>query len=72
MIYLLTGSINDLSLNAFNDQDAKNSVATVELVQEGDLVIRDLAYVGLDALNGIIERACCFLSVSIKSHDLCF
>ncbi len=58
---LLTGSINDISLNAFNDQDAKNAVTTVELVNEGDLVIRDLAYVGLAALNGIVKRVAFYL-----------
>ena len=58
---LLTGSVNDISLNAFNEQDAKNSVATIELINEGDLIIRDLAYVGLEALNGIIKRAAFYL-----------
>lgn len=58
---LLTGSVNDLSLNAFNDQDATNAVATVELVKEGDLVIRDLAYANLEALNGIIQNIAFYL-----------
>ncbi len=58
---LLTGSINDISLNAFNDQDATNSIATVELVNEGDMIIRDLAYVNLDALNGIIRNVAFYL-----------
>ena len=44
---LLGGKINDLSLNAFNDQDASDAIATVDLLQAGDLIIRDLAYVGL-------------------------
>jgi len=58
---LLTGSINDISLNAFNDQDSRNAVTTVELVNEGDLVIRDLAYVGLEALKGIVKQVAFFL-----------
>ena len=58
---LLTGAVNDLSLNAFNDQDAKNAVTTVELVNKGDLIIRDLAYVGLEALNGLVKRAAFYL-----------
>ncbi len=58
---LLTGSVNDMSLNAFNEQDAKNSLTTVELVNEGDLIIRDLAYVGLEVLNKLIKRAVFYL-----------
>jgi len=58
---LLTGSINDMSLNAFNDQDATNSISTVELVKKGDLIIRDLAYANLDALNGIIGNSAFYL-----------
>ncbi|MFZ2634701.1 MAG: IS4 family transposase [Desulfosalsimonadaceae bacterium] len=48
---LLSGSINDLSVNAFNEQDAKNSLATIELTREGDLIIRDLAYMGINVLK---------------------
>jgi hypothetical protein len=58
---LLNGTIIDLSLHAFNDQDAKNSVATLELVEQGDLIVRDLAYMHLDALHGIIENYAHFL-----------
>jgi len=58
---LLNGTIVDLSLNAFNDQDAKNSIATLELVEQGDLIVRDLAYMHLDALHGIIENYAHFL-----------
>jgi hypothetical protein len=58
---LKQGTINDLSLNAFNDQDAKNAIAMVDLVYECDLIIRDLAYVGLDALKGIVTRSAYYL-----------
>ena len=58
---LLSGCVNDLSLSAFNDQDATNSLATMELVQQGDLIIRDLAYVGLSALDGFIKRQAFYL-----------
>ncbi len=50
---ILSGEINDLSINAFNDQDSKNSIATLELTEEGDLIIRDLAYMSLEALEAI-------------------
>lgn len=58
---LLTGTINDLSINAFNDQDAKNSEQTIELVEEGDLVIRDLAYMGLKVLQRIKKKQAFFI-----------
>lgn len=70
---ILCGKINDLSLNAFNDQDATNSVATLELLEKGDLIIRDLAYVGLDALQGIILKAAhylCRLGTNVKVYEL--
>ncbi len=69
---LLCGKINDLSLNAFNDQDATNSVATVDLLSSGDLILRDLAYVGLAALKAIIKKMAyflCRLSPSVKVYE---
>ena len=58
---ILSGEINDLSLNAFNDQDAKDSVATMELTKERDLIIRDLAYMSLEALQLIVKNLAFFL-----------
>ena len=58
---LLNGKIIDLSLNAFNDQDAKDSSATLHLVEEGDLIVRDLAYMHLEALQGIVRELGHFL-----------
>ena len=59
---LLNGQIVDLSLNAFNEQDAKDSTATLHLVEEGDLIVRDLAYMHLNALQGIVKKIAHFLS----------
>jgi len=59
---LLTGKVVDLSLNAFNDQDAVNSMLTLDVVNEGDLIVRDLAYMHLEALNGFLARLGHFLS----------
>ena len=53
---LVSGNIVDLSLNAFNDQDATNSTLTIDVVREGDLVIRDLAYMHVSALRGILQN----------------
>jgi len=48
---VLSGNINDLSINAFNEQDAKDSLATINLTRMGDLIIRDLAYMSLAVLQ---------------------
>jgi len=53
---ILTGKITDLSINAFNDQDATNSIDTIELTQNGDLIIRDLAYINLKVIKLIEQR----------------
>ncbi len=58
---LLSGTITDISLNAFNDQDAKNSLATIEQTQAGDLVLRDLAYMSIPVLKAIIHKVAYFL-----------
>jgi hypothetical protein len=58
---LLSGRINDLSLHAFNDQDHKDSLATVELTREGDLIIRDLGYLNLAVLQKLIDQRAFFL-----------
>jgi hypothetical protein len=68
---LLTGTINDISINAFNDQDAKDSIATIELTQAGDLVIRDLAYMGLDVLREIEKRCAYYLCRPSPSVKIC-
>jgi hypothetical protein len=59
---LLNGKIIDLSINAFNDQDAKDSIATLDFIKENDLIVRDLAYMHIDALQGIIDKTAHFLS----------
>lgn len=70
---LLGGIINDLDIHAFNNQDATNATATMELVQEGDLIIRDLAYMHLDALGEYIEQGAsflCRLNTQTKAYQL--
>jgi hypothetical protein len=58
---VLNGSINDLTVNAFNDQDATDSLATIEKTQAADLVIRDLAYMSLEVLTRLIEKLVLFI-----------
>jgi hypothetical protein len=64
---VLNGTINDLTVNAFNDQDATDSLATIEKTQAGDLVIRDLAYMSLDVLKTFIIKAVIFIC-RVKSN----
>ena len=58
---LVSGSINDLAVMAFNEQDAKDSLATIERTEPGDLIIRDLAYMGLQVLQAIRSRNAFYL-----------
>jgi hypothetical protein len=58
---VLKGVINDLSVNAFNHQDATDSLATIEKTQAGDLVIRDLAYMNLEVLKRLIKKLVLFI-----------
>jgi hypothetical protein len=67
---LLSGQIVDLSLNAFNDQDATNSTMTLDVIEEGDLVIRDLAYMHLTALKGIVKNLGHFLCRLQSQQDV--
>lgn len=66
---LLAGNINDLSVNAFNNQDATNSLATIDLTREGDLIIRDLAYMNINVLKAAELKKVLFLCrVSPSTH----
>ncbi|WP_028580540.1 IS4 family transposase [Desulfogranum japonicum] len=67
---LLSGQLVDLSLNAFNDQDATNSTMTLDVIGEGDLVIRDLAYMHLNALKGIVKNLGYFLCRLQSQQDV--
>ncbi|HHB75201.1 MAG TPA: hypothetical protein ENK84_01475, partial [Desulfobulbus sp.] len=58
---LVAGAIVDLSLHSFVEQDAVNSTMTLDVVNEGDLIIRDLAYMHIAALEGILSRLGDFL-----------
>jgi len=64
---VLNGTINDLTVNAFNDQDATDSLATIEKTQAGDLVIRDLAYMSLEVLKKFMIKAVIFIC-RVKSN----
>lgn len=70
---LLNGTITDISINAFNEQDAKDSLATIAKVAEGDLIIRDLAYMSVAVLKKIIEKLALYLcrpNANVKMYQL--
>lgn len=52
---ILRGTINDLSIHAFRDQDNQDWQTTNAYIQEGDLVIRDLGYMHLESIKDLIE-----------------
>lgn len=51
----------ELDVMAFNDQDYKNAKDTLDNVQKGDLIIRDLGYVSIEAQKGIDQREAWYL-----------
>lgn len=70
---LLSGTVTDLSVNAFNDQDASNSLVTIEKVESGDLVLRDLAYMSIAVLKRIIKKIAFYLcrpNAGVKMYEL--
>ena len=70
---LLSGTITDMSVNAFNEQDAKDSLATIEKTKEGELILRDLAYMSISVLKKIIAKAAFYLCrphTSVKMFEI--
>lgn len=70
---LLNGHINDLSVHAFNDQDATDSLETIELTQQGDLIIRDLAYMNLGVIKRLIDKGAvvlCRLQYTVTVYEM--
>jgi hypothetical protein len=70
---LLAGQITALKLGAFNEQDATDSLATIEQTQAGDLILRDLGYMNLKVLPKILAAGASFLCrphPSVSSYEL--
>jgi hypothetical protein len=59
---LKSGAVIDLSLNPAKKSDAKDAMQTINLVQPGDLTIRDLGYFSLDYFTKIDEIKAFFIS----------
>jgi len=70
---LLSGKITDLSVNAFNDQDATDSLATIGLTKAGDLILRDLAYMNTKVIKKLIKNLVhylCRVKIGVKIYEL--
>ncbi|MDP4189340.1 MAG: IS4 family transposase [Bacteroidota bacterium] len=53
---LLSGCVTDMRIESFTNQDAANSAETIDLIQPGDLIIRDLAYMHKMILQSIDNK----------------
>lgn len=58
---VLCGTINDLSINPFRDQDNQDWTISNCLIEEGDLIIRDLAYMHLSAITDTVSKRKAFV-----------
>jgi hypothetical protein len=70
---ILSGSLLDLNITAFNRQDATDSIETADHISEGDLVIRDIAYMHKRALTMITDKNASYISRldnRISVHEL--
>jgi hypothetical protein len=59
---ILSGSIGALKIGPYNTQDATDALTTVESINAGELIIRDLAYMHPKAIRKIIERLAYFIA----------
>ncbi len=69
----LNGHINDLSVQAFNNQDATDSIETLELTQQADLIIPDLAYMNLGVIKRLIDKGAfllCRLQYNVTIYEM--
>jgi hypothetical protein len=67
---LLNGKIIKLSLNPYTKQDATDSLETIDLTQEGDLILRDLAYMSIKVLQEIKGIFLCRLKSQLSAYEL--
>lgn len=71
---LLCGNITDFRIESFVNQDAANSTETVDLIQPGDLIIRDLAYMHKKILDTIDRRSAYYdsrLDPRVSVYEIC-
>ena len=56
------GYFSDFTLNSFRDNDQKDAPRFINMLNKGDLIIRDLGYFVLDVFNQIDKEQAYFLS----------
>lgn len=59
---LKSGDVNDLAITAANRPDSKDSSETIDKVQKGDLILRDLGYSKLNCFFAIDKNEAFFIS----------
>ena len=59
---LKTGTIMEFKLTSANIPDCKDAQLTMDDIQAGDLILRDLGYSGLNIFESIIEKDAYFIS----------
>jgi hypothetical protein len=62
VLSLTQGSMVDLQLGSFRDNDQGDAARIANMVDQGALVIRDLGYFTIDAFNAIVGKEAFFLS----------
>ena len=62
VLSLTQGSLVDLQLGCFRDNDQGDAARISTMVKKGSLVIRDLGYFTMDAFNAIVGKEAFFLS----------
>ncbi len=65
---LKSGSITDLSIGPYNTNDHTDATATLDNIEKGNLIIRDLGYISTPMLQGIKERKAYFLN-RLRARD---
>lgn len=63
-----TGKIFDLTIGPFNVADQTNATNTIDDINPGDLIIRDLGYVNHESTDGIDKRNAWYLN-RLRSGD---
>jgi hypothetical protein len=74
VLSLTRGSMVDLQLRCYRDNDQGDASRILSMVKKGTLVIRDLGYFSIDAFNGIADKDAFFLSrftgnVTVSCND---
>lgn len=59
---LLSGRINDLHITDATHQDATDATESVEMIESGSLILRDMGYFNMNVLEQINERGAYFIS----------